>query len=1230
MSKKTKKIEASAASQNNNQVSYEAKDIYVLEGLEPVRKRPGMYVGSTGTDGLHHLIWEVTDNSLTYNTPVIIKEDGKVCLRKIGEAIDSVFERNNRATVNPALQNYIGENHAEILRDGFNIQALSFNPETLRLSWVPVSSLIRHKVNSEIFEITLQNNRKIQITPYHSLFTLCEGQVVPIKGSELKVGSYVVAPKNFPEPDHILGINLFEELFRLDRVETERINLYSMRQFLTEEIKPFVKKYCIERGLQKKENGYWWSNIFSDYRRFDYLPFNIIREFPPEIRARFGACLLGNKRRDSFKLKPILPVTRELVELLGLYSAEGTVITSKATNRVVFSFGSHEEELTAYTAQLIKKVFGYRTKIHYSHETANTIQIDSFLVSLIFKKIFGTGINSHSKKIPSLIFNVPVEHRERYLVAYMAGDGCPSKDFVKHLIDNTSPGFDSRRKFTAVSASSEFIDGLSYLLFSLGKSFSVGETHSERNGDIKISYHGKIRSTAFAKGRILNSKRLDFYWNTNSSYLDRVPVEDVISQISWKRPHTFSVDTRGGITREKICVLLEQNRIALFEHSPRFLDSDLGILKVVRVEKIPYDHQWVYDFSVPDGENFVAGFSPIVVHNSIDEAMAGFAKNIVVELLPDNKVSIIDDGRGIPVEMHHQTKKSALETVMTTLHAGGKFGGESYKVAGGLHGVGVSVVNALSEWLRVEVCRNGNLYAQEYERGNPKTKVKKIGTCKQTGTKVIFSPDPQVFSEIHFNDKRIIEHLRQQAYLTKGVRINFLDRRLKVPHFYGFCFDGGLLSFVKYLAGHEKPLHEEIFYVHRNYEKIEVEAAFLYVDDVTTEELSFANNIYTPDGGMHLTGFRSALTRSLNSYARAENYLKEKEENLASDDTREGLIAVVSVKLREPQFEGQTKARLGNPEARTAAETVINEALKEFLEKRPSDARRMIEKVLLTAKARRAARAAKETVLRKGAFEGLTLPGKLADCTSRRPEDSELFIVEGDSAGGSAKQGRDRQTQAILPLKGKILNVEKARLDKIMVNQEIRSLIVAIGTAIAEEFDLSKLRYHKIILMSDADVDGAHIRTLLLTFFYRYFRQIIEEGYVYIAQPPLYRIQAGKEIRYAFSDAAKEKIVAELQKSRLASKKTEKIESIEETEVAAEEVEKKTAVNVQRYKGLGEMSPVQLWETTMNPLNRILKQVTIEDAEEADRLFDILMGDEVEPRKKFIQAHAAAVQNLDV
>ncbi len=1043
------------------------------------------------------------------------------------------------------------------------------------------------------------------------------------------------------------------------------------------------------------------------------------------------------------------------------------------------------------------------------------------------------------------------------------------------------------------------------------------------------------------------------------------------------------------------------------------------------------------------GSTGVDGFHHLiweVVDNSIDEAMGGYAKNIKVELFKNNRVAVTDDGRGIPVDIHPHTKKSALETVLCTLHAGGKFGGESYKVAGGLHGVGVSVVNALSSWLRVEVGRNGNLYSQEYKEGKPQYKVRKEGKSEQTGTKVIFEPDTKIFQKVEFDLKKIIGHLRQQAYLTPKLRIEIIDNRSEQPEAFGFYFEGGLRSFIKYLIGNKEPIQNQIFHQSRSYEKILVESAFTYTNDIEVQEISFANNIYTPDGGMHSTGFRAALTRTINDFGRREGYLKESEENLTGEDVREGLVAAVSVKLGEPQFEGQTKARLGNPEARTAVETVVNESLKEFFERYPADGRRIVEKCLLTAKARQAAKAAKETVLRKGALEGMTLPGKLADCSSRDPEESELFIVEGDSAGGcffgdtkvalvdgrnisfkdlveedkqgkknfcytvkndgnigveliknprktknntevikilldnneelictpdhkfmlrdggyktakdlklqdslmplykkyseieggitiegyemvlspqnskwifthllsdeynlengiyskiggcnkhhvdfnklnnnpdniirmtreehfeyhrkmikfglhredikeksrqahrtesykkkiseimstpemremlskrakkqwgneeyknymiqkflkfynsnaeyreknnkllnevqkiywnsaenrkrqakqvkeyfdknpekkkwlsaiaknqwadlelkkwraemtkkqwtpefrekrnkaysqtylkkaleilssiynrnksidieiynqirkekndknlikyeticqrffdgseqklkeaivnynhkikaviplkekvdvydievpgthnfalasgifvhnSAKQGRDRRTQAILPLRGKILNVEKSRMDKMLLNQEIRNLVIAIGTAIGEAFDISKLRYHKVIIMTDADTDGAHIRTLLLTLFYRYFVPIVESGHLFIAQPPLFRLQKGKEVHYAYKEAERDRIL------KLFSS------------------DGKTGVTIQRYKGLGEMNPEQLWETTMNAESRQLKQVMIEDAVEADRLFDILMGEEVEPRKNFIQAHATTVKNLDI
>jgi len=658
-----------------------------------------------------------------------------------------------------------------------------------------------------------------------------------------------------------------------------------------------------------------------------------------------------------------------------------------------------------------------------------------------------------------------------------------------------------------------------------------------------------------------------------------------------------------------------------------------------------------------------------VVDNSLDEAMAGFCTEIEVALLPQNRVSVKDNGRGIPVDIHKQTKKSALETVMCTLHAGGKFGGESYKVSGGLHGVGVSVVNALSSWMRAEVCRDGMLWAQEYKKGKPQFSVKKIGKCDARGTTVIFEPDPEVFKEIKYNWDAILTHLRQQAYLTKGVKINIRDLRetnVKLEEFcttcqvktkskkingvddlkkpagngersYSFYFEGGVVSYVKFLVDdREEPVkHQNIFYVNREVENIQVETAFQYTEDIQGYEISFANNIHTGEGGMHITGFRSALTRGLNDYARKNGYIKESEENLGGDDVREGLIAVVSVKLKEPQFEGQTKAKLGNPEARTAVDTAVAYALEEYLEKNPNDAREILGGCILASKARQAAKAARETVLRKGIMEGLALPGKLADCSSRNPENSELYIVEGDSAGGSAKQGRNREFQAILPLRGKILNVEKARLDRALTSKEIKALIIALGTAIADDFNIEKLRYHRVIIMTDADVDGAHIRTLLLTLFFRYFKEIIEKGHLYIAQPPLYRVSRGKEAHYAYNEADKDSIINDFKKAKKEKIKI-KIKSygkeikLDDEELPEEEEEKKHGFGIQRYKGLGEMNPQQLWETTMDPKNRVMKQVKIDDANAADKMFNILMGDEVFPRKRFIQTHAKNVKNLDI
>ena len=622
-----------------------------------------------------------------------------------------------------------------------------------------------------------------------------------------------------------------------------------------------------------------------------------------------------------------------------------------------------------------------------------------------------------------------------------------------------------------------------------------------------------------------------------------------------------------------------------------------------------------------------------VVDNAIDEAMGGFAKNIEVKLLPDNMVSVYDDGRGIPVDIHKATKKSALETVMTKLHAGAKFGEGGYKVSGGLHGVGVSVVNALSSYMRTEVKRDGKLWMQEYKRGKPQEKVKPVGKATGTGTTQFFQADPEIFTELEYDWQIILDHLRQQAYLTKGVTIRVHDERdAKNPQLYGFYFEGGIASYVRFLNYNSEAKQDKVFYVDKTQDNIQVEIALQYTAEYREVVYTFANNIHTMEGGMHLVGFKTALTRVLNKYARANGYLKEKEDNLTSDDVREGLTAIVSVKLREPQFEGQTKAKLGNAEVRPIVEGVFNDYFAAFLDENPRDAKEILGKCLLAAQAR-------DTVLRKGALEGLTLPGKLADCSTRDAERSELFIVEGDSAGGSAKQGRDREFQAILPLRGKILNVERARLDKMLANNELKSLVIAMGTNIGDQFKIESLRYGKIVIMTDADVDGAHIRTLLLTLFYRHFPDIITTGHLFIAQPPLYRLQYGKEMAFVYSD---DELVQVKKRFGISDKQMEELTVPVDAEAeapapaqaadgpAAAAKAKTPRVNIQRYKGLGEMNPDQLWETTMNPEHRMLKRVTIVDAAKADEIFDILMGSDVVPRKRFIQTHAKMVKNLDI
>lgn len=628
-----------------------------------------------------------------------------------------------------------------------------------------------------------------------------------------------------------------------------------------------------------------------------------------------------------------------------------------------------------------------------------------------------------------------------------------------------------------------------------------------------------------------------------------------------------------------------------------------------------------------------------IFDNARDEAMGGHANDIEVALLPPLaegkpcRIRVADNGRGIPVDTHKTTKVSALETIMTTLHAGGKFGGEGYKVSGGLHGVGASVVNALSTATKVEVHRDGGYFIQEYARGKPLAKVKRVGVSDARGTIVTFEPDPTIFPITDFDWHKIVQHLRQQAYLVKGVRIAAFDVReyakkfdsdvfylrdlaLPVPSA-TYYFEGGLKSLVAYTNRFQKPIHDTIFYTDQEVDGVMVEVALQYVDDISARMTAFANNTYNAEGGTHVTGFKTALTRTLNSYSKKNGSGKE-DDSFTGDDVLEGLTTIISVKLREIQFEGQTKAKLGSVEAQGAVNTVFSTAFADFLDSHPDEARAIIGKATLAMKARKAAKAAKDSVLRKGALEGMTLPGKLADCQTKDASESELFIVEGDSAGGSSKQGRDRRTQAILPLRGKILNVERARLDRMLGSEQIKNLVIALGTGIGDLMDVGKLRYHKIIIATDADVDGAHIRTLLLTLFYRHFRGVIDGGYLYIAQPPLYKIKVAKEIRYAFSDAERDKTLTALGVS------STDVESGEDEGEEDTNKPKAKKASIQRYKGLGEMNPEELWETTMDPARRVLKQVTVDDASEADRLFDILMGTDVPARKTFIQSNAKA------
>lgn len=594
-----------------------------------------------------------------------------------------------------------------------------------------------------------------------------------------------------------------------------------------------------------------------------------------------------------------------------------------------------------------------------------------------------------------------------------------------------------------------------------------------------------------------------------------------------------------------------------------------------------------------------------IVDNSIDEALAGYCDHIEVIIEKDNSITVKDNGRGIPVGIHEKMGRPAVEVIMTVLHAGGKFGGGGYKVSGGLHGVGASVVNALSTELEIYVHREGHIHYQKFEKGVPSFDLKVIGDTDKTGTIIHFTPDPEIFTETtEYDYDTLANRIRELAFLNKGIQISIEDKRGEEPRRKDFHYEGGIKSYVEHLNRTKEVIHEEPIFIEGERDDITVEIAIQYNDGFASNIYSFANNIHTHEGGTHESGFKTALTRVINDYARKNSVFKDSDANLSGEDVREGLTAIISIKHPDPQFEGQTKTKLGNSEARQITDTLFSEHLETFLLENPVVARKVVEKGLMAARARMAAKKARELTRRKSALEVSSLPGKLADCSSKDPGISEIYVVEGDSAGGSAKQGRDRHFQAILPLRGKIINVEKARLDKILSNNEIRAIITALGTGIGEDFDLSKARYHKVVIMTDADVDGAHIRTLLLTFFYRYMRQIIEAGYIYIAQPPLYKVQQGKRIQYAYNDKELDRILGEISPT--------------------------PKPGIQRYKGLGEMNPEQLWETTMDPQSRTLLQVSLQDAIEADETFEILMGDKVEPRRNFIEENAAYVKNLDI
>jgi len=1154
---------------------YTAESIQVLEGLAGVRKRPSMYIGSTSERGLHHLVFEVVDNSVTHETPILIRKNGRVSLVRIGEFVDATITKH-RAEVKATEE-------MEILRNVGELEVLAFDRRTLKLGFKPVFSLIRHRVNSPILRLTLVGGRTVEITPYHSLFTVKEGSVVPIEGARLRIGDFVVVPRSgWRVPREIQELDIIDELLALPEHLTSSVYLYNVSEVVYDSE---VKKALLNI-LPRKRRLY-------DYRHYNYMPLNLLRQLSPTIISKIKAnCTIGNR---NHRMPPKLRVDKKLIELLGLYSAEGCIRHDKNHCSLYFSFGSHEQSLAIYVRELIRDVFCYDASITAAHASALNVAVYSDFIALLFQHVFKSGSSTKTKCVPSIVFNISPELQERYLIAYMAGDGYPSRVFAEHLMKGTAPSSEETQKFSLNTASKELCTGLQYLLAALGRACSI-RTYAHAPRDFKFS--GKTYHFSATFGY-----HMDFYWNVHSAYIQRLPYQEVIASCVNSELSRRIKRGQHSVAFQTICKGVANGTITLKGDAAHLIEADIGVSKILNIEEIPYKHDWVYDVSVPEHENFVAGFGPVVCHNSVDEALAGYCKNIEVRLLKGGFVSISDDGRGIPVDIMPKYGVSALEVVFSKLHAGGKFDSKAYKVSGGLHGVGLRVVNALSEWLEVTVERGGKKYSQKYSRGEKKTDVQVIGESNRTGTTIVFKPDPEIFPVTEFSFNTVADRLRELAYLNKGLRIVLHDERTEPPTEVTYMFEGGIIEFVKDLNKDKAVLHN-IIYIDKKVGDVTVEAALQYNDTFVETLYSFVNDINTIEGGTHVAGFRAALTKVANDYAKNLKIIKEDEDiKLSGEDVREGLTVVLSVKVPQPQFEGQTKTKLGNSEMKGIVESVIGEGLSTYFEEHPDEARKILEKCVTALNAREAARKARDLIRRKSALESAALPGKLADCTERDPALAELFLVEGNSAGGSAKQGRDRRFQAILPLRGKILNVEKATIDKVLDNAEIQSMICALGTGIGDEFDLQKARYHKLILMCDADIDGAHIRTLLLTFLYRYMKPLIEAGYVYIAQPPLYKVKKGKFEAYAYDDAELNRMLDEIGRD---------------------------GVNIQRYKGLGEMNPTQLWETTMDPSRRKLLRVTLQDAVEADHMFTILMGDKVEPRRAFIEAHAKEVKNLDV